>query len=705
MKHLIPTLLAFALGNSLSAQHLLPEWRFAAGNTGQDEIFAITTDNSGSVISGGQFYWFVDMDPSANVQNITMNQFHLEPDAFVQKLDANGNLAWVKSFGGSQDSREYVRRLETDDSNNVYVVGYFSKDVFVDSANYVFTNPHINTYGYFLAKLDSNGNVLWAKNWVNYQSGPIAFMNFDTPVISHDGDIYLAMTFNGKIDANPSSLDSVIYSPISISTAYIKLNSSGDYVSSHLLESNTSSVWHGAIRLKNENLYVYGSFRGLVDFDFGPGVSTKNTSGSNDADAYILCMDTAFQFKWVKTHNTTETDLYSTSMNIGHSGHIYTVFFSRRTQFVNISPDPTNPFYLTSSLTSHPWNIVISKMDTLGNLKWMKAMPYTQLQSVYLYELELSDNEKIAINGRIDSDSLDCDPAVNGEYWLNSSGQIDGFAIELDSSGSLIGAAMYGSSVGDDRAWDIDYSVNNELYVGGSFSGTTDFDPTINQDLETSFGDLDMFVMRVSSCPRQADTLTVLSCTDYTMPNGVDIYSSSGLYLDGVFSSQKGCDSSIYVDLTIDPNYLTTFIMQTSAGLVTGKAGNNVQHQWFDCDNNQVIPGAVNDTFMPATNGNYAAILSYSACTDTTTCFAVNNVSIAENTLPEVILYPNPTSGLLHIDSDQAIEKIEVYDLLGREVIASGSETQVDLSTLSSGVYLVKVHLENEVHVRKVLKE
>jgi YbbR domain-containing protein len=70
-----------------------------------------------------------------------------------------------------------------------------------------------------------------------------------------------------------------------------------------------------------------------------------------------------------------------------------------------------------------------------------------------------------------------------------------------------------------------------------------------------------------------------------------------------------------------------------------------------------------------------------------------------------VILYPNPTSGLLHIDSDQAVEKIEVYDLLGREVIASGSETQVDLSTLSSGVYLVKVHVENEVHVRKVLKE
>jgi hypothetical protein len=284
-------------------------------------------------------------------------------------------------------------------------------------------------------------------------------------------------------------------------------------------------------------------------------------------------------------------------------------------------------------------------MDTLGNLKWIKAMPYSTFQQASILGFELSSQENIAICGRVsNADSIDCDPSITGEYWLKSSGDVDGILVELDSSGSFIGAAKYGSPNGDDRVWDIDYSVNDELYAGGSFSGTTDFDPTINQDLETSFGDLDMFVMRVSSCPRQADTLTVLSCTDYTMPNGVDIYSSSGLYLDGVFSSQKGCDSSIYVDLTIDPNYLTTFIMQTSAGLVTGKAGNNVQHQWFDCDNNQVIPGAVNDTFMPATNGNYAAILSYSACTDTTTCFAVNNVSIAENTLPEVILYPNPTS-------------------------------------------------------------
>jgi hypothetical protein len=118
-----------------------------------------------------------------------------------------------------------------------------------------------------------------------------------------------------------------------------------------------------------------------------------------------------------------------------------------------------------------------------------EAMPYTQYQSVYLYELELSDNEQIAINGSIDSDSLDCDPSVNGEYWLKSSGQIDGFVIELDSSGSFIGAAIVRKLNGDDRVWDIDYSVNDELYVGGSFSGTTDFDPTINQDLETSFGD------------------------------------------------------------------------------------------------------------------------------------------------------------------------------------------------------------------------
>jgi hypothetical protein len=89
------------------------------------------------------------------------------------------------------------------------------------------------------------------------------------------------------------------------------------------------------------------------------------------------------------------------SMNIGHSGHIYTVFFSHQSQYVNISPDPANPFYLTSSLTSHWWNIVISKMDTLGNLKWMKAMPYTQYQSVYLYELELSTMNRLPLTAAL----------------------------------------------------------------------------------------------------------------------------------------------------------------------------------------------------------------------------------------------------------------------------------------------------------------
>ena len=69
-----------------------------------------------------------------------------------------------------------------------------------------------------------------------------------------------------------------------------------------------------------------------------------------------------------------------------------------------------------------------------------------------------------------------------------------------------------------------------------------------------------------------------------------------------------------------------------------------------------------------------------------------STVSTEEFAQVELKLYPNPTSGLVHIDYNQDLKSYAVYDLQGK-VLQSGAvnQKQVNLSGLQSGVYILSL--------------
>lgn len=68
-------------------------------------------------------------------------------------------------------------------------------------------------------------------------------------------------------------------------------------------------------------------------------------------------------------------------------------------------------------------------------------------------------------------------------------------------------------------------------------------------------------------------------------------------------------------------------------------------------------------------------------------------------TFENVNLYPNPTSGALYLSEDIAVDRVEVFDMLGMRV---GS--QLDVSALPTGVYFVTIHSGETAFTRKVVK-
>lgn len=77
--------------------------------------------------------------------------------------------------------------------------------------------------------------------------------------------------------------------------------------------------------------------------------------------------------------------------------------------------------------------------------------------------------------------------------------------------------------------------------------------------------------------------------------------------------------------------------------------------------------------------------------------FFSETTSLKENYKNDIIVYPNPTNGLITVSSNQPF-KLNIFNLLGEEVYFNefkNDSYQVDLSNLNNVIYLMKLDLEN----------
>ena len=68
-------------------------------------------------------------------------------------------------------------------------------------------------------------------------------------------------------------------------------------------------------------------------------------------------------------------------------------------------------------------------------------------------------------------------------------------------------------------------------------------------------------------------------------------------------------------------------------------------------------------------------------------------------------LYPNPTTGILNVEADEEVVRVDVFDYTGRCVASFERQTTVDLGRLATGLYTLRVTLPERIEVRRVVKQ
>ena len=98
--------------------------------------------------------------------------------------------------------------------------------------------------------------------------------------------------------------------------------------------------------------------------------------------------------------------------------------------------------------------------------------------------------------------------------------------------------------------------------------------------------------------PQSTSSIIKTACSFYTAPDD-EVYTSTGNYT-AIIDNAAGCDSVISIDLTIDP-IPNNAVIQNGATLTATQTG--ATYQWIDCDNdNAPIVGEINQAFYSYLN-------------------------------------------------------------------------------------------------------
>lgn len=120
----------------------------------------------------------------------------------------------------------------------------------------------------------------------------------------------------------------------------------------------------------------------------------------------------------------------------------------------------------------------------------------------------------------------------------------------------------------------------------------------------------------------------------------------------------------------------------------------NAVYQWIDCATNQPISGETNISFAPSVNGDYAVIVTFDGCSDTSSCVIISTVSLSSLSMNTISISPVPAENEIIIQGDFKIGSLyEILSISG-ERISSGiiqSNSKISVMDLARGAYFIRI--------------
>lgn len=458
---------------------------------------------------------------------------------------------WGTYFGG--ESSDIATGLSTSNNGDVAICGttFSTTNIATTGVQQVTMSGYYDAY---LAKFNTNGNLIWATYYGGGQEDYPAECKFD-----NSGNIYLAgETYSHTNITTPSSYQPSFTNGLPCFLA--KFDTSGLRIWGTYYGGSDNNYINDCTIDINNNIYICGYSNSTSNIATANTFQTTYGGGANDG--FIAKFNPSGGILWATYFGGNSEDRL-TSCATDSNGNVYAAGWCYYgTTVLSTTGAFQTSFGGTNTVNE---NGLIIKLDSTGVRQWST---YYGNGNVQAYTCSIN-NGGLYIGGRINSNSLTI--ATSGAHQPLSGGDWDGFLSKFDLNGSRIWSTYYGGMHAD--AVNNCSSKGDKVYIcGTTFSPDNIATPGA---LNTICGCTSISNNNISK-PFLAEFDTLghrLFGTYY----GV----SSGAYNGGGVKNKVDINNDVYLfGNTGDTiNIATSGAYMMSIGTFTGSFGNTTNHQ------------------------------------------------------------------------------------------------------------------------------
>jgi len=419
---------------------------------GESDAWIITLDSQGDIIwdktFGGSSYDLAfsliqTTDGGYAIAGYTQSKGAGESDAWILKLDSQGNKLWDKTFGGS-DNDEAWTIIQTNDGGYA-ISGYTeSKGAGEEDA--------------WILKLDNQGNLLWEKTFggsdedvaiyiIQTTDGGYAISGYTESKGAGESDAWiLKLDKEGNLNENSEAPESTEKSEMVTWDKTFGWSNEDDGAYSLIQTNDGGYAVAGWTYFRDVNYYDVGvmklDYTGNIEWDqtFGGSGYDKaysiiqTTDGgyviagetsfraAEEYDVFIIKLDSQGDMIWVKTYGGSDSDKAESIIQTTDGGYAIAGY--------------------TESKGAGRLDFWLIKLDSQGNMIWDKTYGGNGIDRAYSL-IQTTDGGY----------------AVGGWTESKGAGSSDAWVIKIDNQGNIV--------------WDKTYGGNGEE-VANSLIQTTD---------------------------------------------------------------------------------------------------------------------------------------------------------------------------------------------------------------------------------------
>mgnify|MGYP002777213240 CR=1 FL=1 len=457
------------------------EWAKSIRGNNSKLGYSVAVDAAGNVYSSGLFFGTADFDPGPGVFNLTSNG---TGDIYILKQNAAGDFLWVKQIGGPDF--EEPRGLAVDPSGQVHVAGGFSSSTIdFDPGTGTLEFNNLGVTDAFILKLDTDGNLVWAKQLAGTNDEAIHALALDS-----DGNILTTGYFSETTDFDPGTgTFNLTSTSVGVADIFIsKLDQDGNFVWAKSIGSSNYEVAYALAVDDLKNVIITAEPPGGQPIDLDPGSGTFEVTPTGSSNSLLLKLSESGDLVWANVLNGDQV-LSTGAVATDDLNNIYFGGgFEGTCDF-----DPNAGIFTLTSTSSYDAFILKLKPD--GTFDWVKNFGITGFQ--YLYAITTNAAREVIATGQFE-DIVDFDPG-GSTFHLTPRGGRDIFLTKLDENGNFVWAGQSGGDGGNEFAYSVAADIAGNIYSTGYFEGLNDFDPSICEFDLVAIDDFDVYIQKVGT--------------------------------------------------------------------------------------------------------------------------------------------------------------------------------------------------------------